>query len=61
MTFLGIILMIQGFGALIADHFFDKSFGLLHLVFDGGMLTAAAVVVGLIGLVMTGLGLAHDD
>ncbi|MFI7702508.1 hypothetical protein [Nonomuraea sp. NPDC049480] len=61
MTLLGIILMIQGFGALIADHFFDKSFGLLHLVLDGGMLTAAAVVVGLAGLLLTVVGLTNDD
>ncbi|TMR08769.1 hypothetical protein ETD86_46395 [Nonomuraea turkmeniaca] len=61
MTFLGIILMIQGFGALIADHFFDKSFGLLHLWFDGGTLTAVAAVVGLLGLVVMALGLRHDD
>ncbi|MGI5289661.1 hypothetical protein ACQEVF_40855 [Nonomuraea polychroma] len=61
MTFLGIILMIQGFGALIAGHFFDKSFGLLHLWFDGGTLTAVATATGLLGLVVMVLGLRHDD
>jgi hypothetical protein len=61
MTFLGIILMIQGFGALIADHFFDKSFGLLHLWLEGGALTAVAAGVGLLGLVVTVIGLTHDD
>jgi hypothetical protein len=61
MTFLGIVLMVQGFGALIADHFFGKNFGLLHLVFDGGALTVAAAVVGVLGLVVTVIGLAHDD
>ncbi|RVX42044.1 hypothetical protein EDD27_4661 [Nonomuraea polychroma] len=61
MTFLGIILMIQGFGALIAEHFFDKSFGLLHLWFDGGTLAAVATATGLLGLVVMVLGLRHDD
>ncbi|WP_327581007.1 hypothetical protein OHA25_34070 [Nonomuraea sp. NBC_00507] len=61
MTFLGIILMIQGFGALVAEHVFGKSFGLLHLWFEGGALTAVAAVAGLLGLMVTVLGLRHDD
>jgi hypothetical protein len=56
MAFLGVLLMIQGFGGLIADHFFDKSFGLLHLWFEGGTLTAVSAAVGILGLVVTVLG-----
>ncbi|MGN9840292.1 hypothetical protein ACTMTI_19420 [Nonomuraea sp. H19] len=62
MVLLGILLMVQGFGALIADHFFGKSFGLLNLWLDGGMLTAAGIVTGLAGLVLTVVGaLGKDD
>ncbi|WP_020547613.1 hypothetical protein [Nonomuraea coxensis] len=61
MTTLGALLMIQGFGALVAAHVFDRDFGLLHLVFDGGTLTAAAIVTGLLGLVLTVAGAAHGD
>ncbi|TDE58426.1 hypothetical protein E1295_05570 [Nonomuraea mesophila] len=55
MAILGVLLMIQGFGNLIAG-FFDRNFGLLHLVLDGGALTTASVVVGLLGLALTVLG-----
>ncbi|MFC4010466.1 hypothetical protein ACFOY2_24785 [Nonomuraea purpurea] len=61
MTFLGVLLMIQGFGSLIADRFFDKGFGLLHLVLDGGALTAAGVVVGLLGVALTVFGLRKGE
>jgi hypothetical protein len=52
MAFLGIILMIQGFGGLIVKYFFDRDFGLLHRIFEGGALTVASVVLGLLGLAM---------
>ncbi|HEX4816123.1 MAG TPA: hypothetical protein VFV66_25545 [Nonomuraea sp.] len=61
MTFLGIILMIQGFGAVVAEHFFGRSFGLLHLWLDGGALTAVAAAVGVLGLALTITGLARND
>jgi hypothetical protein len=61
MAFLGVLLMIQGFGGLIADYFFDKSFGLLHLCFEGGTLTAASTVVGLLGLVVTVLSVRAEE
>ncbi|TDC08323.1 hypothetical protein E1267_10575 [Nonomuraea longispora] len=56
MAFLGVLLMIQGFGGLIAGFFFDRDFGLLHLVLDGGALTAASIVAGLLGLALTMVG-----
>ncbi|WP_165974631.1 hypothetical protein [Nonomuraea deserti] len=56
MAILGILLMIQGFGGLVAGFFFDRHFGLLHLVLDGGALTAASVVAGLLGLALTVFG-----
>ncbi|MBF8188177.1 hypothetical protein ITP53_21080 [Nonomuraea sp. K274] len=56
MAFFGVLLMIQGFGALVADHFFGSSFGLLHIWLDGGALTTASVALGLLGLVVTVLG-----
>ncbi|TDD13068.1 hypothetical protein [Nonomuraea diastatica] len=55
MAILGVLLMIQGFGGLIAG-FFDRDFGLLHLVLDGGALTAASAVAGLLGLALTVFG-----
>ncbi|MED7923620.1 hypothetical protein SMD20_05235 [Nonomuraea sp. LP-02] len=61
MTILGVLLMIQGFGALVAVHFFDRDFGLLHLVFDGGALTAAGIVTGVLGLALTVAGIVHGD
>ncbi|MEW9551604.1 hypothetical protein [Nonomuraea sp. NPDC050783] len=61
MTILGALLMIQGFGAFVARHFFDRDFGLLHLVFDGAALTVAALVTGLAGLALAIAGLVHDD
>lgn len=56
MTFIGILLMIQGFGGLVAQQFFDRDFGLLHLWLDGGALTIVSAAVGVLGLVVTILG-----
>ncbi|MER7368814.1 hypothetical protein [Nonomuraea wenchangensis] len=61
MTFLGVLLMIQGFGALVAVHVFDRDFGLLHLMFDGGALTVASIVTGVLGLALAVAGIAHGD
>ncbi|MFC4121078.1 hypothetical protein [Nonomuraea zeae] len=61
MVILGVLLMIQGFGGLIADQFFDRSFGLLHLWLDGGTLTAVSAAVGLLGLVVTVTGARAEE
>ncbi|MGW0803894.1 hypothetical protein [Nonomuraea sp. NPDC002799] len=53
MAFLGVILMIQGFGGLIARHIFDRDFGVLHNWLDGGPLTAVNIAAGLAGLALT--------
>ncbi|WP_143590462.1 hypothetical protein [Thermoactinospora rubra] len=52
MGFLGVILMIQGFGGFVARQFFDRDFGLLHRWLDGGALTAAHLAAGILGLVL---------
>ncbi|SDK65119.1 hypothetical protein [Nonomuraea jiangxiensis] len=61
MAFLGILLMIQGFGNLVANVFFDRNFGLLHRILEGGALTAASAVVGLAGLAMLILSARAED
>ncbi|MFI7133210.1 hypothetical protein ACIBQ1_46565 [Nonomuraea sp. NPDC050153] len=61
MAFTGVILMIQGFGSLIANHFFGGNFGLLHLVLDGTALTVAGAVVGVAGLLLTIGAVAKDS
>ncbi|MFI9841764.1 hypothetical protein ACIHFD_32340 [Nonomuraea sp. NPDC051941] len=61
MAFIGVILMIQGFGGLIADHFFGKNFGLLHLVLDGTALTVVSAVVGVAGLLLTIGAISKDS
>ncbi|MFG1945212.1 hypothetical protein [Nonomuraea sp. NPDC048826] len=53
MGFIGVILMIQGFGGFVARQFFDRDFGLLHLWLDGGVLTMVSLVVGVLGLVLS--------
>lgn len=53
--------MIQGFGGLVAEHVFDRSFGLLHLVLHGTALTAASAAVGLAGLALTIAGARQES
>lgn len=53
--------MIQGFGGLVAEHVFDRGFGLLHLVLDGTALTAASAAVGLAGLALTIAGARQES
>jgi hypothetical protein len=52
MGFIGVILMIQGFGGFVARQFFDRDFGLLHLWLDGATLTVVSVGLGVLGLVL---------
>lgn len=61
MGFLGVILMIQGFGGLVARQFFDSDFGLLDNWFTGGALTAVQVAVGLAGLVCLLVSVRRSD
>ncbi|GAA4081501.1 hypothetical protein [Nonomuraea soli] len=61
MGFLGVILMIQGFGGLVARQFFDRDFGLLDNWFSGGALTAVQVAVGLVGLIILLLSVRRSD
>jgi hypothetical protein len=52
MAFFGILLMIYGFGGLIANYFFGKDFGLLSRWFEGGTLTVVSAAAGVVGLVL---------
>ncbi|MGI5274007.1 hypothetical protein ACQEUU_33065 [Nonomuraea sp. CA-218870] len=52
MGFIGVILMLQGFGGFVAHQFFDSDFGLLHFWLDGTALTVVSVVLGVLGLML---------
>ncbi|MCG5213919.1 hypothetical protein [Streptosporangium sp. KLBMP 9127] len=60
MAFIGVLLMIQGFGSLIAKHLFDRDFGLLQRVFDGGAHTLAGAAEGLLGLALVVLSVRRE-
>jgi hypothetical protein len=52
MFILGLVLAVYGFGSLVAKQFFDRDFGLLNRWFEGGALTTASVVAGLLGVLL---------
>lgn len=52
--------MLQGFGGLIARYGFDRDFGVLHRMLDGGALTAAQIAMGVVGVALVVFGIrAH--
>ncbi|GAA3239814.1 hypothetical protein [Nonomuraea helvata] len=61
MAFIGVLLMIQGFGGLIAEHVFGQSFGLLHRWLDGTALTISSAVTGVAGLALTIYGVRKEE
>ncbi|WP_433429432.1 hypothetical protein [Nonomuraea sp. CA-141351] len=61
MAFIGVLLMIQGFGSLIAEHVFGQSFGLLHRWIDGTPLTVVSALVGVAGLALTIFGARRES
>jgi hypothetical protein len=60
MGFVGMILMIQGFGGFVARQFFDSDFGLLHRWLDGTALTVAHRAAGLLGVALVLVRLRED-
>ncbi|MEQ4717087.1 hypothetical protein [Nonomuraea sp. B19D2] len=61
MAFIGVVLMIQGFGGLVAQHVFGRNFGLLHHWLQGTALTTVSVMVGIAGLALTISGVRKES